>query len=613
MVQSTPLRLSLKPQDDETAFSYMSLLSARNGVSVSEFGLDQDISFQKVLDGNSKAIAALAWLGGASTETLLKSTPQKLSNRQHRFCCELFPSKIIRDPTVRGCPICLKEDAEGLDLRPHWSMALRGHWMIPHVAICSKHNHPLVALWRDSSPHNRYDISSQMEKIASSILSGNFDQELREPTDFDKWLDHRLQNGPGTSWLDSYKLHATANFCFILGCSLLRHGKGIQASAVAKDRYWVLYRYGFEVAYDGEESIQIELDRLTDLEVDAKQGPKSIFPVLYERLSRDYKDAADFDPFRDILRRHMLKSWPLGIGDDLLGEPVSERQLHSVVTASREYGIDQRRLRKMLEGAGIVTGTRPDKWTVFDAKAAEPLLASLVTLLPAKNFAENLNMSRSQFNLLVEDHILEPALLNTDTKHVWDPRTGHEFLESILIGAEELRQAQHGWEHIAKSALRLKQRPSAIIQAIRDGRIHRVGKHRDFVGYAGVFVYHDEVIAALDKDAPNAMSLELFAKTVGIRQPTYLNRLIINGHTTATQMKNPKTNAMQPYVTTADARRFHQNFYTLRTLAKETGHSWQKLSGILAMHEITPFSPKGVDYGRIFSRSDIEIAFPKAL
>ena len=109
------------------------------------------------------------------------------------------------------------------------------------------------------------------------------------------------------------------------------------------------------------------------------------------------------------------------------------------------------------------------------------------------------------------------------------------------------------------------------------------------------------------------MSLELFAKTVGIRQPTYLNRLIINGHTTATQMKNPKTNAMQSYVTTADARRFHQNFYTLRTLAKETGHSWQKLSGILAMHEITPFSPKGIDYGRIFSKSDIEFAFPKAL
>ena len=48
-------------------------------------------------------------------------------------------------------------------------------------------------------------------------------------------------------------------------------------------------------------------------------------------------------------------------------------------------------------------------------------------------------------------------------------------------------------------------------------------------------------------------------------------------------------------------------------LAKETGHSWQKLSGILAMHEIAPFSPKGVNYGRIFSRSDIETAFPKAL
>jgi hypothetical protein len=106
------------------------------------------------------------------------------------------------------------------------------------------------------------------------------------------------------------------------------------------------------------------------------------------------------------------------------------------------------------------------------------------------------------------------------------------------------------------------------------------------------------------------MTLEVFAKTVGIRQPSYLNRLVTNGHTPASQLKNPKTNAMQPYITSENARQFHRKFCTLRTLSKATGLSWQKIAGALAASDVAPFSSDGGQYGKIYLKTDVQdVAF----
>lgn len=89
------------------------------------------------------------------------------------------------------------------------------------------------------------------------------------------------------------------------------------------------------------------------------------------------------------------------------------------------------------------------------------------------------------------------GLSDVDTKHVWNPQEGQAFLANLFLGAEQLVQAQHGWEHISKSAARLKIRPAEIIRAIQDKRLMSIGKHADFDGYAALYVYHDQVAALL--------------------------------------------------------------------------------------------------------------------
>jgi hypothetical protein len=485
--------------------------------------------------------------------------------------------------------------------------AIRGDWLVPHVSTCLRHEHALVPLWRETKHNDRYDAAPQFAKIAPRILSGEFTGDYKEPTDFDEWLEARLILGKGQTWLDQYQLNAASSFCRLLGKSLMRKSAEIPKPFVASEDQWPFYQMGFEVAQQGNAAIDSVLIKLNSL-AEPKQSPKGVFPLLYERLSHDYRDDPDYKPFRDILTSHLLNTWPLGPGDDLLGEPVIERRIHSVTTAAQETGIDLRRLRKMLEAAGLIDEALPDNWAVFDAKKAQPLLDTMVNLVTAKEFAEGMNISRSQFALLVEDEVLKPTLTDADTKFVWDPRDGRAFLDEIMFGAQLLPHAQHGWEPIGKTAQRLKIRPGEIVKAITDGRIQRVGNNMNFNGYGAVHVYHDEVAMVLGVAEPVEMSIEVFSKSVGLANPVFLNRLIKNGYTSATKMSNPKTHALQRYIAKADAIAFREKFMTLRILAKSRGESWQKLSGALKAANVLPFSPDGQDYGNLYLKSEVETA-----
>lgn len=110
-------------------------------------------------------------------------------------------------------------------------------------------------------------------------------------------------------------------------------------------------------------------------------------------------------------------------------------------------------------------------------KLADTVLKAATTLITAKDFAEGIKASRSQFDLPVAGGVLAPRLPSVDvagTKAIWDPADGMRFLDSVFVGASPLRQAQHGWEHISKSAARLMVGPEVIIRAIRDRRIVRI-------------------------------------------------------------------------------------------------------------------------------------------
>lgn len=593
-----------QPPSRETVASWISWRAAHFWVDAATFCADKGTSFTAVLQNTDDAIAILAEHGEEIPPDVRDWSPQLVGRGTREFRRQAFPTNSLQTPVIRGCPQCLREDFE-----QKGEMKMRGHWLVPHVSVCVIHQAALVPLWRETSPLKRYDSAPPLEEIKDEILAGNLDGKPRKLFAFDQWIEARLAGTefPAT-WLDDHPLHAASNFCHLLGAARLRL-EDIPQSRISSEKRPILYEMGFQVARHGTDAILGTFQALQRKPGSPHDGPKAIFPKLYDRLAYDYRDHPDYAPFRAILREHMEATWPLGPGDDLLGAPVTQRRLHSVRTAAQAIGIDQRRLRKALAAEKIVPEAGqglPDAWEVFDAAKAKPVLKSLTELITAKDMAAVIHATRSQFNLLVEDGVLVPDLDATDVKAVWHPAQGERFLNSLLTGARQLRQAQHGWEHISKSAQRLKVRPVEIIEAIRDGRIARVGNRMEWEGYAAIHVYHDDVVAALQPGPIDAKSIEIFAKSIGIGQPSHLKRMIEAGHVQTTILKNPITKADQVYFTPDDETAFRTHFMTPKLLAEVYGASWQKLVRQLRHAEIEPIGGVAKPYGNVYRRSEVD-------
>lgn len=617
------LRLRSDLNNCETLASYTSRLAAWNGLSAPEFAYDMGINFRDIIIGKPEAVEVIAKVSGEDPQALLSCSPVQVASRRLSLNGHVFPSKTLFDPVVRGCPKCLIEDAEADVSAPHKHMSMRGHWLVGHVTYCLKHDHPLVPLWRSSQPGERLDSAGWLRDLAPRLFDGEFtlgdgnerDFDIwndRDETDFDIWIDQRLKGEATGSWLDQHPLHASSVFCRLLGHALVRM-EIPNPSAVDPRCFWGLYQMGFEFARNGEVAIREALRRLQEFPGGPHDGAKKIYPKLYDRLAHDYREEPDYAPFIEILRNHMEDSWPLGPGDDLLGMPVLERKKHSVCTAAKQTGMDQRRLRKLLEAEGVIPEdqkNRPDAWCLFDAAAAQPFLQRCATLLDAKAFRERIGLSRSQFDLLVEDGFLQPALSDSGAKTQWDPASAQEALDRLFSGAIPLHEASHGWSSLSKSAQRLKINPAKILRAILEGKLKRIASHTNFDGFAALYVHHDEVSAVLGNTPPPAMSLEVFAKTVGISTPSRLKRLVKAGHTPSTLMPNPRTNALQYYISSEDAAAFNEKFFTARTLSLHYGQSWQSLSARLRKANCPIFSPDDQNYGTLYLRSDVERYIP---
>jgi hypothetical protein len=154
----------------------------------------------------------------------------------------------------------------------------------------------------------------------------------------------------------------------------------------------------------------------------------------------------------------------------------------------------------------------------------------------------------------------------------------------------------------------------ALIEAIRDGRL-KVGQRVGVPGFHGIVVLKSEVdmIAApfqavrdqVIEEIPGNMAVAEFGRSVGLRDSRAFQAMIKAGHVSAYQIINPRTGRPQYRMTPDDMAAFHRRFVTLTTLSAETGEHRNTLKGLLAARRITPFSPKGQDFGAVYLRGEV--------
>ncbi|MGO4910681.1 TniQ family protein, partial [Pseudorhodobacter sp. W20_MBD10_FR17] len=578
-------------------------------------------SLKRVINLDDLTLEQLSELGDLdkdALEEMLSWTGKAVGNVRMVFRGEVFVSRALRNPKIRCCPHCLREDAMSNTGSPLSSMVMRGDWQLRAVSYCLRHNRPLVPLWERNSPTERYDIGARLGERMGAILNGHLDAPQRLPSPHDLWLDERLESGKDLTWLHNQTLHAATTFCGLLGTELLR----LQKSPLVDEAEFnsTAQAAGFDVAARGPEAIREALDQLAARASGHNDEPKKAFGNLYATMSRAYLHEPDFAVFRDILRECILDIWPVPAGTLVLGTILPERRLHSVSLAAHEVGIGTTLMEQFLVHARAISADdgRPQARKTFDPSRYADLLTEIPTLVGPIEMQALMGATRVEFRTLAQDNVLIPRIDIPSVKFPWRPSDGVDLVAMLFKQAVMLNSIQTGWESLQRARLRAGVSLSTIVGAIRDGQV-QVGHVRGRGGYRDLLVLKVEIDrlagAMEDGQGPKPLLPEdvittaaAFGRSVGIRDGGRFAAFVAAGHVPALQLPHPKIGGLHYFMSKANIAAFHERFLTLTTMTQEFGSHPQTLLAKVKAAGVKPFAPKGEEYGFLYLRIDIETA-----
>ncbi len=519
------------------------------------------------------------------------------------FRNELFVSRALRNPVMRGCPVCLREDARNSDQPATAAMVMRGGWLMREANICIRHDHPFVELWTCAAPRDRFDIAERLAEIENEIMAGTLDQPSVAPTACDTWLDGRLQDGRDETWFKGHSLFATTTFRRVLGQALLldrgEHGPENPPHSV-----------GFALAEMGERALREALGKIA-FYCDAE--PSKANGAVFVALNRDYTENEDFEVYRRILLDVIQDHWPIGAGEELLGERVPERRMHSLKTASQEIGIGP----KVIEHFFVEAGRSPPMTRTPLRAACSTPRSTLVSWrrsprLSGQSPCERQSGQRgTSWRRWTKKGILRPRTQVAKVKNPWRLSDGKALIAELSAKAQRVGEDDDEWETLLLALKRSGMALSEQVEAIRGDRL-ALGQREGVPGFHGFVVPKRNVDHLLKsrsmEHAPTApagaMSAACFGRSVGLRDNGYFLALIEAGHTPATPHMNRRTGRRWYFVTAEEISAFHRRFVTLTTLCEETGLHRNTLKGLLDATRVARFTPDGQDFGAVFLRNE---------
>jgi hypothetical protein len=370
---------------------------------------------------------------------------------------------------------------------------------------------------------------------------------------------------------------------------------------------------GFEIARHGDATIKDALDHVAAAATGPLDEPNKAFGALYSGL-REYANEEGFAPYTAILRACILDHWPIASGEVVLGEVVSQRRLHSLVTASRDIGVGAALVEQFLVEAGALPkqDKRPPSRRVFDAQTYAGLLAEIPTLVGPIAMREAMGATRQELVALEEEGILNPRTRVPKVKNPWRVSDGIALVAELTARGPPVPEGQE-WETFLRARKRTGVSLADMIAAVREDRLP-VGLRAGVSGFHGIVVpkrkvddlipLPDQVKAVSDDDQSSLVSAAAFGRSIGLRDHGGFLAMIAAGHIPARQAMNSRTRRLQYWVSAEDIESFHRRFVTITTLSSETGLHRNSVRGLLAASRVTPFAPGGQEFGPVYLRAE---------
>lgn len=517
----TPLALRVDPQDRETLPSFLSRMAAVNGTSVLKFCSDMGVSYRGLINLNAddlKTFADLSALTEAQISELVSWTGQAVGDVRMRFRGEIFVSRALRNPTMRGCPACLKEDLDTEPRAPSRRMVMRGDWQLRDATICVKHERPLLDLWHDTSLPSRMNIGAHLDLLKDQIGSGAMAGAPVAPSPYDRWLDARLASGTDDTWLSGQPLYAATTFLRLLGTELVRQNLWKSPDLFEPER--AAQAAGFDLVSRGPAAIRSALDRLAARAPAGTSTPNKAFGQLFRDMARAHLEDELFADFRAIMREVILDTWPIASGEDVLGESLSERRLYAINAAAQDAGIGPKLMGQLLVEAGALNEI--DMGQTFPAEPFRDLIAEIPQRVGNAEMCKAMGATRHEFEALATDGAIAPRTKVSTVKAPWLVSDGMALIEELDGLAIRAGSLGSDWERLIKARARAGLSFDQLLRKIRKSSL-KLAKPKGEAGFSRFHVLKAEVDALRTKHAHAKPSFEalvpaaVFGRQIGLR------------------------------------------------------------------------------------------------
>ncbi|KQT42059.1 hypothetical protein ASG43_17440 [Aureimonas sp. Leaf454] len=583
----------MPPGESEPPSDYLSRLSFRNARDgINRLCVDFGIDPFAVSRGDATALDEVAVLSGCDPDSLGVHAFKLLPKEKMAYRGQILTKASAPLAHVWICSACAEEDLGRWSFREEARLHRRGEWCLASIRTCAKHHQSLVRIGEINSATPK-DTSSVMAPFATNLSAVRRRSVERAPSALESYVLARLDGTCRSTWLDAMPLYAAVQVCSMLGLVEL-HGASGRFSSLLDDGRRDCGAAGFAIASKGEYEIRNLLDRMQVAFrcPGSEWGPMRILGPLYKWLANPRLDDA-FAPLVGVVRRHCVETLAIGAGETILGLTVSTRRVHSLNSASKEYGISKPTLRSILRAEGLVTPATdelPPYKVTFDASVAEPILRDACDTLNLEQTMEYLGVPTNSERAFLASALLPP----------WNPAgkgrlKDHVFRRRDVVAfAAKLRS--HGRSRLKEdpaltdlpTTARLTQSTSVFIASLMlEGRLRRVAVRSGHPAWMSMLVDASEIRPLLRDPKSDYMSLRELSKLVGV-DSRVVSALIRVGAMRSQIVAHPTQKRPTLFVSREELAKFQATYVKLGVLANELGSVGWKVRAKLSETGIEP-------------------------
>ncbi|WP_172350754.1 TniQ family protein [Mesorhizobium sp. NZP2298] len=609
-----PLPITVPLGIGQTPISFASSLAAANGVpTMRDFCRHVAVDRKGMGRGELRQIKRLARLGDVDPTQL--ETSWIVRKDGWTF---VGGEKLRRQCSLKGfryCPLCIQDDLSNRAGPRYARPFLRASWMIEAVGTCVIHTTSLV---QSRGPVDKYlddDFAAYVRQHRGEV--DRFAAEARPVarSSADAWMHQRLVCHSDPSFLGSLQFHVALRLCEVIGFIELN---GVKASArnfegaalrEARER-------GYRIAAGGVDAIRLFLEKLDTAFWEATHviGGARLYGPLYRWLQGTMSNP-DFDPVRKVIKDHAIDSFPIGPGDVFLG-PVEHRRWHSVHSASREYRVHPKRLRKQLEVQGIIgdLAGRSNGRIAFETSAAAGFLTQVSDRVFAPEARRRLQVSAEGFRQLMNEGLVAPLTVRKGGgMHIqYSERQLDEFLKCLAAKAIERNGGETDLVSVQRATSLAGCRFIEVIRLILGRKLDRLELDVSRVGFLALLVCPTEVRKKTVLKNHGGHSLRAVEQRLKTTTNT-VRRLVDGGWLPSTDAVNPIKRCTQRVVMPLDIEEFLERYVSLHRLAAASNMQIAALKGQLLAAGIRPAFHLGPGTATFYETSQLASAGPPSL